>query len=49
MASGAARGRVFASCVRALASVHAVETFQHFGKRRRRRCRTIVGVYDARD
>ena len=41
VASGAARCRIFASCVRAFASVHAVETLQRVGTRRRRKCRTI--------
>ena len=40
---------VFVSCVRALAPVHAVETLQQFGKWRRRQCRTIPCVRDARD
>ena len=49
VASGTARSHIFASCVRALASVHAVETLQHVGTRRRRKCRTIPCVCDARD
>ena len=49
VASGTARCRIFASCVRAFASVHAVETLQHVGTRRRRKYRTIPCVSDAHD